>query len=96
MEIVWSKKAKYNFYTIRIYLEQFWNTKVTDKFTSDVINVLNLLAKNPWLGKYNEELQCREILITKRIKLYYEINEKHIILIALSNNRQKPLRINDL
>lgn len=96
MDIVWSKKAKYNFYNIRIYLEQFWNTVVADKFASDVMHVVNLLAKNPWLGKYNEELQCREILATKRVKLYYEINEKHIILVALSNSRQKPLKINNL
>lgn len=96
MVIVWSKKAKYNFYNIQNYLEQFWSTSVADKFTSDVVHVINLLIQNPCLGKYRDDLQCREILITKRVKLYYGINENHIILIALSNNRQKQINIHDL
>lgn len=91
MRIVWSKKANYTFYNIQYYLEQYWTLAILQKFIKDSLHIINLLENNPELGKYNAELECREIVLSKQVKLYYEINEDDIILIAFSNNRQKPL-----
>jgi len=45
MEIVWSKKAKYNFYSIRNYLELYWSPLIAEKFILDVLRVNKLLEK---------------------------------------------------
>lgn len=90
MKIVWSKKAKYNFYTIQNYLELYWTPLAAKKFINDVVRVNSLLEKNPELGKYREDLECREILISRQVTLYYQIKENHIRLIAFWSNRQQP------
>jgi len=92
MEIIWSKRANYTFYNIRNYLEHFWSPIVAQKFIKDALNVIALLEKNPLLGKYNSNLTCREILISKHITLYYRAKEEQIELITFYNNRQKPLK----
>lgn len=96
MKIVWSKKANYTFYHIQYYLEQYWTILITQKFIKDTLHIITLLEKNPQLGKYNAELECRELVISKQVKLYYEIKENDIILITFSNNRQKPIRFLNL
>lgn len=93
MEIVWSKRAKYTFYNIRNYLEHFWSPIVAQKFIKDVLHIIALLEKNSMLGKYNSDLICREILISKHITLYYRIKEEQIELITFYNNRQKPIKM---
>ncbi|GAA3762743.1 type II toxin-antitoxin system RelE/ParE family toxin [Flavobacterium ginsengiterrae] len=91
MRIVWTKKANHTFYNIKNYLEQYWTLLISKKFINDVLHIIVLLEKNPQLGKYNVELSCREIVVSKQVKLYYEIKENNLILIAFSNNRQKPM-----
>lgn len=96
MEIIWSKKAKYTFYNIRNYLEQFWSPTIAQKFIKNVLHILSLLKSNTMLGKYNLSLKCREIVISKHITLYYKTEEDNIKLISFYNNRQKPINIIDL
>ena len=96
MNIVWSKKANYSFYKIRNYLEEFWNPLIAQKFINDVLHIIILLEKNPMLGKYNPNLKCREIVISKQVRLYYDVSEEHIQLITFYNNRQKPINLLDL
>lgn len=93
MKIIWSKKAKYSFYNIRNYLELYWSPMIAKKFIKDVLHVNKLLEKNPQLGKYRADLECREIVISKQVTLYYEIKENYIRLIVFWNNRQQPVNI---
>lgn len=96
MKIIWSKKAQYTFYNIQNYLEQFWSKSIAQKFIKDVLHILDLLGKNTLLGKYNSSLECREIVISRHVTLYYQIGKDFIELITFHNNRQKPLNIIDL
>lgn len=93
MEIIWSKKANYTFYNIRNYLEHFWSPTIAQKFIKDVLHIITLLEINPMLGKYNSDLICREILISKHISLYYRIQKDKIELITFFNNGQKPIKM---
>ncbi|WP_294961051.1 type II toxin-antitoxin system RelE/ParE family toxin [uncultured Flavobacterium sp.] len=92
MKIIWSKKAEYNFDSIRNYLEQFWSPLIAQKFIKNVLHIITLLEKNPFLGKYDAKLKCRSIIISKNVTLYYETTENHIELISFYSNRQKPIR----
>ena len=96
MKIIWSKKAKYNFYNIQNYLELYWTPLTAKKFINDVVHVNGLLEKNPQLGKYRADLECREIVISKHVTLYYQTKEDHIRLIAFWSNRQHPAEIGSL
>lgn len=96
MKIVWSKKAQYNFYSIQNYLDLYWTPLTAKKFINDVLHINSLLEKNPELGKHRTDLECREIVISKHVTLYYQIKEDHIRLIAFWNNRQQPAEIYDL
>ncbi|KIQ24049.1 MULTISPECIES: type II toxin-antitoxin system RelE/ParE family toxin [Flavobacterium] len=91
MEIIWSKKAKYNFDSIQNYLEHYWTPLIAKKFIKNVMHITKILENNPQLGKYRPDLECREILISKQITLYYEVEENFITLIAFWNNRQQPI-----
>ncbi len=95
MEIIWSKKANYNFYIIRNYLDHFWSPLIAQKFVKNVLRILSLLKQNPMLGKYNLNLECREIVISKHITLYYQIEKDSLKLISFYNNRQKPINTID-
>lgn len=96
MRIIWSKRANYTFYNIQNYLEYFWSSLIAQKFIKDVLHVLSLLEVNPMLGKYNTNLKCREIVISRHITLYYQTEKDYIELISFYNNRQKPINRIDL
>lgn len=93
MKIIWSKKAEYNFDNIIKYLEHYWSPVVAQKFIKDVLHTIRLLENNPLLGVHNPKLQCRSIIVSKNVTLYYEPKEDAIELISLYNNRQKPINI---
>lgn len=91
MKIVWSARANYTFYTTRNYLIQYRNYEIAQKFTDQVLHILDLISINPHLGKFKSDLECNEIVISKYISLYYIINDDFIHLIRFYDNRQKPL-----
>lgn len=93
MKIIWSTKAEYSFETIENYLKHFWSPVIAQKFINDVLHIITLLENNPSLGKYNPKLQCRSIVISKNVTLYYEVTDEYIELITFYNNRQKPIDI---
>jgi plasmid stabilization system protein ParE len=96
MKIVWSVKANYTFYTTRDYLIQYRSNEISQKFINEVLRIIDLISKNPHLGKYRTDLECNEISISKYISLYYIINIDYIHLIRFYDNRQKPLTILNL
>lgn len=91
MKIVWSARANYTFYTTLNYLIQYRNYEIAQKFTDQVLHILDLISINPHLGKFKPDLECNEIVISKYISLYYIINQDFIHLIRFYDNRQKPL-----
>ncbi|MFD2942597.1 type II toxin-antitoxin system RelE/ParE family toxin [Flavobacterium notoginsengisoli] len=96
MKIIWSTNANYTFYKTRDYLIHYRNNEIAKKFANEVLKILDLISKNPSLGKFRDDLECNEILISKHTSLYYIINKNFILLIRFHDNRQKPLTIFDL
>lgn len=89
MEIIWSDNATYTFYNNRSYLLHYWNSEVAQKFVDNSLHTISLIKQNPHLGKYIEDLECNEILVSKHISLLYEINEDLIILLTFWDNHKK-------
>lgn len=90
MNIIWSAEAKYTFYNNRNYLLHNWSVVTAQKFVENTLHTLNLLIKNPYLGKYKMDLKCHVVLISKHISLHYQINNDCIVLIIFWDNRKKP------
>lgn len=70
MKIIWSAEAKYTFYKNRAYLSHHWNPETAKKFAENTIHTINLLIRNPYLGKYKMDLKCNVVLISRHISLH--------------------------
>ena len=92
MEIIWSLTAKTSFKSNVKYLKEEWSAKEIVKFTEEVYKKLELLAVNPNMGRYDEELRCKKFVLTKQITLLYLIEDDIIYLLRFWNNYQKPLK----
>jgi plasmid stabilization system protein ParE len=90
MKTIWTAEAKYTFYNNRNYLLHKWSYETSRKFVENALHTINLLIKNPNLGKYNMALKCNVVLISKHISLHYEISNDCIVLIIFWDNRQNP------
>jgi plasmid stabilization system protein ParE len=66
-----------------------WNLEIAEKFVKSALHTVDLLTKNPYLGKYKTDLKCNEILISKHISLHYQIINDCIVLLFFWDNRQK-------
>ena len=78
------------------YLIEYRSPEIAEKFANKVLHIINLISINPHLGKFRNDLECNEIVITKYISLYYIINNNFIHLIRFYDNRQQPLDILNL
>lgn len=90
MKIIWTDEAKYTFYKNRNYLLHNWSYETSLKFVKNTLHTINLLIKNPQLGKYKMDLRCNVVVISKHISLHYEISNDCLVLIIFWDNRQKP------
>jgi plasmid stabilization system protein ParE len=94
MQVIWSTEATNSFYNNRNYLLQNWNHQIAQHFTEKALHTINLLTKNPYLGKYKIDLKCNVILISKQISLHYEIDNSCIILLFFWDNRKNLKKSN--
>lgn len=96
MEIIWTQKARNTYWNNVDYLIRYWNENVVDDFENETLRTIEIILKNPTIGRYDEQLKCNIILIVKQISLFYEIKNDKIILLIFWNNRQKPLKRLDI
>lgn len=85
-EIVWTKRSLTKFNSIIKFLNERWGENVTVSFINKSFNIIELLAKQPYLGTLeNEKLGIRGFLITKLNRIFYRVTEKQIILLNFFN-----------
>lgn len=92
MEIIWTQKARFTFFDNIKYLEHYWNDAIAEDFENETLRVLDIVQKNPHIGRYDEDFGCNVILIVKQISLLYEIINNEIVLLTFWDNRQKPIK----
>jgi hypothetical protein len=90
MEIVWTFEAKKTFKKNMIYLKNHWTKKEVDNFALEAFRTIEIVQKNPHIGKYSEDYGCHILVVVKQISLFYEIENNKIILISFWDNRQEP------
>jgi plasmid stabilization system protein ParE len=92
MEIIWTQKARNSYWNNINYLEHYWNDDIADDFENETLRVLDIIEKNPHIGRYDEDFQCYIFLIVKQISLLYDLNNNQIVLLNFWDNRQKPIK----
>ncbi len=90
MKIVWTFEAKNTFKSNMRYLKNYWSKKEVDDFALEALRTIEIIKKNPHIGKYDEDYDCRILVVVKQISLFYEIENDKIILISFGDNRQEP------
>ena len=93
MKVYLSKQAEFKLDLILIYLLEEWNLKVKDDFIAllrEKIIQISTLPNSCPKSKVNKEIfKC---VLTKRITLYYRINNNDVEIITFFDNRQNPKR----
>jgi len=90
MEIIWSSSAYIDNLENIKYLIEEWYLSIALKYEEKVIEVENLLVKNPYLGQFDKELGLNRILVVKQIYMLYEIRGRKIYVVRMWNNHKKP------
>ena len=67
-----------------------WNHKVATDFYEELIWHIDLLKKQPFIGKSNSYNDAKSLLITKHNRLVYKISGNKIIILDLIDTRMKP------
>lgn len=90
-KIIYSPKFWPRINALLSYLKTTWNLKVADDFLKIFTEKVNLLTKNPKIGKPSLKVKgIRSIQITKHNRLYYRATKHVIIIVTLFDNRQNP------
>lgn len=90
MEIVWSNIAILDNLTNIDYLLNEWSLSVVKNYEACLIDVLELIEKNPQLGSFDDDLKANKILIIPQLYLIYEVTNNKIKILRIWNNYQKP------
>lgn len=91
--IVWTSTAKNQLIDILEFFNfrnksNLYSQKLNKKFQTE----LNLLILQPNIGKKTNKINVRGLLIESYF-IFYEINEKHIIILSVWNTKQNPDRL---
>ena len=88
-EIVWSKDARENYRDIIDVLLKRWSFEVVEEFSDKIIDRLELLEMNPYLGTSHPEISSlRKLLIPPNNYLYYTVVNQQVILLNIVDSRR--------
>ena len=89
-EIIWSKDARENYRDIIDILLKRWSFEVAEEFSDKIIERLELLEMNPYLGTSHPEISSlRKLLIPPNNYLYYTVVNQQVILLNIVDSRRK-------
>jgi plasmid stabilization system protein ParE len=89
-EIVWSKKAKKNYFSILDYLLSEWTEKEMLAFHKKTLKVLHQISRFPEMFVFSGKKDIRKCVLTKQVTLYYKVFPDKIILVTFWDSRKNP------
>jgi plasmid stabilization system protein ParE len=91
MKILFTKRAKKNYHSIKNLLYRKWDEKVALAFEEKTIQFLDLLEQFPEIGSIElKEKQIRGFPLTKHTRLFYRLSLERIIILNFFDVRQNP------
>ncbi|MGN7811204.1 type II toxin-antitoxin system RelE/ParE family toxin [Flavobacterium sp. 22076] len=92
MEVIWTEKAEKTYTKNYEYLVENWSLAIAEKFDEEVLKTIDIISKNPHLGRYNRDFDFSNILVVKQITLFYTIFDGKVFLLLFHDNRQKQVK----
>ncbi len=88
--ITWTRKADRVFTSIlEFYIRRNVTKTYSRKINSEINKLLNLLTKQPFLGKKTDTENLR-VIIHREFKIFYRIELTEIIILMVWDCRQNP------
>jgi plasmid stabilization system protein ParE len=96
-EIILTPTANRNFSTIIDYLTYKWGVKVANNFIDRFEQVLILLANDPGMFQFVDQIkQVQKCIVTKHNILYFKETKKVIKIITIFDTRQDPKKLSSI
>jgi len=92
MEVIWTEKAEKTYTKNYEYLVENWSLAIAEKFDEEVLKTIDIISKNPHLGRYNRDFDFSSILVVKQITLFYTVVDGKVFLLLFHDNRQKQVK----
>lgn len=75
------------------YIVKKWGHSVGDAFYARMLHKLNVLQKQPFIGKVSKKRpEIRRLLLKTQNVIYYRIDGDTIVLVNFLNSRRNPKR----
>jgi len=90
-KIVLTKKAADLLENLFQYLENEWSVKARDEFIAKFENAVLQIQKFPKIAPISKEVPVlHKYILTKQTSVFYRVEKKSIIIIAIFDNRMNP------
>jgi plasmid stabilization system protein ParE len=95
MVIYWTDKAKQHLHNIFDYYAEVASSKIASKLVADITTATYPLAKFPQMAPVESALvefpqEFRSLLVRKKYKVIYFVENESIHIVAVWNCRQNP------
>lgn len=87
MIVYWSNEALDRFDDIVEYLRLNFSEKEISKFAENTKSIVEMISRNPSIGKWSNKLQCNVFVLHRKISILYNVEQrrKRIRIITLWN-----------
>jgi plasmid stabilization system protein ParE len=90
-EVVFTKRAENDFDSILNYIKTDFGSKPAEQFKNLIVEFAKILESFPEIGTLEVEKKgIRGSVIHKRLKVFYRIKNKRVIILRLFDTRQSP------
>ncbi len=91
--IIWSPRAKNQFFAIVDFINEKWNKNTADKFIDKVNKSIIALQSMPDAFPESNKKKIRRCVITKQTTVFYCLEKNSIELAAFFDTRQNPKKL---
>jgi plasmid stabilization system protein ParE len=88
--IRWSPTARISYLNILEYLEKEWSLSEVASFVRRINVVLDFLRVNLKIYPNSDLKKIRRAVVTKQVRLFFEINGEFVDVLLLWDTRQNP------
>jgi|SRR3569833_467203 len=90
-EVVFTKRSENDFDSILNYIQADFGSKSAEHFKDLIIEFAKILETFPEIGTLEvEDKGIRGSVIHKRLKVFYRVKNKRVIILRLFDTRQNP------
>jgi plasmid stabilization system protein ParE len=94
IKIIWTDRAKSDYWNNIDYLETAWTIKEVERFTDKTDAILEKISKGNLKFKPTEHENIFQVPIVKQITLFYKNTPESVYLLRFWNTYQNPESLN--